>query len=856
MLQDIGDRYPEMQEEHEAVVREAVERVGGVVVRIEGDSFFAAFRSPIQAIRAAVDTQRGLAAHDWPDGVSLRVRMGLHTGEGVPGGGDYIGIDVNRAARIAAVGHGGQILLSDATRGLVEHSLPEGTSLRDLGEHRLKDISYPERLHDLVIDGLPTDFPPPRTLEARPSNLPAQLTSFVGREREVREILALLAKTRLLTLTGPGGTGKTRLALYVAEEVLVRYPDGAFLADLASMADPTLVPSAVARALGVTEGGSRPILDTLKDHLAGKHLLLLVDNFEQVAEAAPVIEDLLGSAPELTVLVTSRTPLSVGGEQEYLVPPLEPPDTENLPELPTLREMDAVRLFTERAASVAPRFEMTEENASAIATIVARLDGLPLAIELAATQIKLLSPEEIASRLDERLTAVGSGPRTAPDRQRTLWDAIAWSYQLLEEPERRLFDRLSVFSGGWTIEAAEEVCEPDGLGLDLLGGLASLVDHSLVRRVETPDAGSRFSMLETIRAFGREQLRARGEDPAIVRRHGEHFLGLALEAEPHLESDPAWLVRCEAEHDNIRAALRWAIAAGEADLCQVAAGSLWRFWRVRGHLTEARLWFDEVLALPSGDGPTAARAKALTGAGGIAWWRGEVPESRRAYEEALAIERELGDRRRTAEALYNLAFPLGIQEGPEAAAIPAEESLELFREIGDESGIARALGMLSMGDLMSGDWAALITRTEDAVAMWRRTGDRFHLLNDLLSLAFTYPRTGRVGEARAAALEALDLAQEVGSPLEIGGALLAVAGQANDDGRHLDAMRLTGAAESLREQVGSGGPPTEIMQLIVGDPAAEARVQLDEDEAERARQEGRAMTLEEAVSEARRSASG
>ncbi|HEX6207504.1 MAG TPA: tetratricopeptide repeat protein, partial [Actinomycetota bacterium] len=429
------------------------------------------------------------------------------------------------------------------------------------------------------------------------------------------------------------------------------------------------------------------------DHLADKELLLLLDNFEQVAQAGPVLEDLLGSASGLTALATSRRPLSVRGEQEYLVPPLDPPDTERLPDLPMLREIDGVRLFLERAASVAPRFEMTEENAPAIAAIVARLDGLPLAVELAATQTKLLSPEEIAARLDERLTTVGTGARAAPQRQRTLRDAIAWSYQLLGEPERRLFARLSVFSGGWTVEAAEAVCEPDSLGPDLLELLGSLVDHSLVRRLETPEAESRYSMLETIREFGREQLRAGGEEEAIARRHGEHFLGLAVEAEPHFESDPAWLARCEAEHDNIRAALRWAIAAGEPDLSQVAAGALWRFWRTRGYLMEARLWFDEVLGLPQGDRPTAARAKALTGAGGIAWWRGEVPESRAAYEEALAIERELGDRRRIAEALYDLAHPLWIQEGLEAAVAVAEESLELFREVGDESGVARALGV-------------------------------------------------------------------------------------------------------------------------------------------------------------------
>jgi class 3 adenylate cyclase len=447
LLQTLGDRYVAVLDEHAAILRRAVAGAGGVEVSTEGDSFFVAFASPQAAVRAAVATQRGLAAHDWPPGRPVRVRMGLHTGEGVLGGDNYVGLDVHRAARIAGAAHGGQVLVSDATRALVDHGLPDGASLRDLGEHRLKDIALPERLHDLVIEGLRADFPPPRTLDARRDNLPVQLTSFVGRNEEIAEVRRLLGRTRLLTLSGPGGVGKTRLALQVAAELLAGFGDGAFFVDLSSVTDPALVPSVVAQVLGVPEVAGRPILEAVRDRLRNQELLLVVDNFEQVVEAAPLLEELLTAAPALKVLVTSRVVLSLRGEQEYVVPPLELPDPERLPDLPALGRVEAVRLFTERAQAVRPGFRLTEENAPAVAEICARLDGLPLAIELAATRTQVLSPEQLLARLQQRLALLTSGARTLPERQRTLRAAIAWSYDLLEAAERRLLARLSVFSG-------------------------------------------------------------------------------------------------------------------------------------------------------------------------------------------------------------------------------------------------------------------------------------------------------------------------------------------------------------------------------------------------------------------------
>src|SRR5215211_3906572 len=723
LLQTLGDRYPAVLDEHAAILRKAVADAGGIEVSTHGDAFFVVFTSPAAAVRAAVAAQLALADHDWSPGPPVRVRMGLHTGEGTRGGDDYAGLDVHRAARIADAAHGGQVIVSDTTRALVEQALPDGAALRDLGPHRLRGLAEPERLHQLAADGLPDEFPPPRTLDARPGNLPVALSSFVGRESEIAEVERLLDQTRLLTLTGPGGSGKSRLALAVAADLLLRFRDGAWFVDLAPVTDPALVLSAVANALGVPEAADRPILDGVKEHLRDRELLCVLDNFEQVAEAGPVLEELLTAAPGLRTVVTSRVVLSLRGEQEYAVPPLPVPDPERLPRDPAeLEAMAAVRLFRERAAAASPRFALTAANAPVVAEITARLDGLPLAIELAATRTKVLTPEQILDRLKRRLALLTSGPRSLPKRQQTLRAAIAWSYDLLEEAERRLFARLSAFTGGWTFEAAEAVCEPEAFGLDALDGLTSLVDKSLVRRVEPPGRPARFSMLETIREFGLEQLETLGDAEELRRRHAGWFLDLATDAEPHLTADDQgeWLDRCDSEHANIRAALRWAVEAGQADRAQAAAGALWRFWQQRGHLAEGRRWLEEVLAMPSGQGPTPARAKALTGAGGIAWWQEDMAAAQVFYEQALAIERELGDPARIAEALYNQGFILGARGDFDAAVRLFEESLALFRGAGDETGMARAEWMIVIRDLIAGDLDGTVARAEEAVATWRR----------------------------------------------------------------------------------------------------------------------------------------
>jgi len=853
LLRELGDGYASVWKQHQLIIREALAAAGGAEVGTEGDSFFAAFSSAPGAVRAAVAAQRGLAAHAWPPGHSVRVRMGLHTGDGVLSGSDYVGMDVHRAARIASAAHGGQLIVSEATRALIEHSLPAGARLRDLGKHRLKDILQPEHLYDLIIDGLPAEFPPPRTLEARPNNLPLQLTSFVGREDQIGEIRELLSRVRLLTLTGPGGTGKTRLALQVAAETVRDYTDGAFFVDLSPVTDPGLVPAVIARALGVAEVAGVPILETLKAHLQHKELLLVVDNFEQLVAAGGVVEELVSTAPRLKVLITSRVVLALRGEHEYVVPPLEPPDPKSIGDIETLSRSEAVRLFTERALAVQPRFRITTDNAQAVAEITARLDGLPLAIELAATRVKVLTPQQMLPRLQGSLSLLASSGRTLPERQRTLRGAIAWSYDLLDKPEQSLFRRLSVFSGGWTLEAGEAVAEPERLEMEPLEGLSALVDKSLVRPLDPADGLPRFVMLETIRQFGQEALLTEGELDPTRRRHGEYFLNLVRQAEGQLtgEEQAGWLGQCERELDNLRAALRWAIDAGEADLGQEAAGALWRFWQQHGHLAEGRGWLNELLAMPSGQGRTAARAKALTGAGGIAWWQIDRDRAGAFYGEALAIERELGEPARIAEALYNQAFVAGASGDVDRSAALLEESLDLFRAAEVEHGVARALAMLVMRDAQAGDWQSAIARLEEVVAIWRRLGDRLQLAFDLIWLAFAYGRAGRPREARSAALEALASFREAGNATGIGLAFRDLAFLAVWEGRPQEALRLVGAAESLRDRIG-GGPPPGFGGMLEGDPAAEARAQLSEDEAERCWQQGRSMELEEALTLARR----
>lgn len=583
LLQELGNDYFLLLQQHKGIFREVIDEYEGVEVGTEGDSFFVVFRNPMMALDAAAEIQRMLANQRFP--VPVRVRMGLHTGQGQLAGGDYVGLDVHRAARIAAAGHGGQILVSDATRALVAPNLPATLTLHDLGLHRLKDLARPERLYQLAVEGLPSKFPPPRSLDARPNNLPLQLTRFIGRQGEIAEIKRrILNGARLLTLTGPGGTGKTRLAIEVAGETLTAFEDGAWFIDLSSVMDPTSVISAIAEILGVTAEAGHSLPEALGSSLRDKVMLLVLDNFEQVVDAGAAVERLLHAAPRLKFLVTSRTVLHRYGEQEFPVPPFDVPDPRHLPDLASLARNEAIDLFVERAVAVKPDFALTPLNASSVAEIAVRLDGLPLAIELAASRVKILPPQAIMERLGRGSTVLISRIPDAPARQRTLRGAIEWSYRLLKERERLLFGQLSVFQGGGTVAAVESICTPRPGG-ETLDDLASLVDNSLLREVETEQGEPRFVMLETIKAYAAERLEEQPELSAATQRaHAIYFADFAQQQWEHLtglQREPA-LAAMAADIANLRAAWRYWVAAKDLDQLNKLVDSLWLFYDAQG----------------------------------------------------------------------------------------------------------------------------------------------------------------------------------------------------------------------------------------------------------------------------------
>ncbi|HEX6576862.1 MAG TPA: adenylate/guanylate cyclase domain-containing protein [Jiangellaceae bacterium] len=858
LLQALGETYRHAQDRHCEIVRAAIGAEDGHVVRTAGDSFFVAYASPAPAVRAAVSAQRSLAATDWPDGSHLRVRMGLHTGEGVLGGDDYIGIDVNRAARIAAAAHGGQVLLSEATRALVRHDLPAGVTLRDLGEHRLKDIAHPERLFDLVVDDLPNDFPPIRSLDVRPNNLPLQLTSFVGRADEIARAVQLLRGHRLVTLTGPGGAGKTRLALEVAAEELSSFEDGAFFVDLAPISDHTQLPSVLAQALGIRERPGRELIDTLPDVLAAMDVLLVLDNFEHLLPAASVVDRLLAAARRLRILVTSRAPLRLYGEQEHQVPPLALPDVDRPQDLDVLSRCEAIALFVERARAARPGFGLTDENAGVVADVCIRLDGLPLAIELAASRVKVLTPQAIRSRLAEGPDLLTASARNLPARQRTLRATIGWSCGLLTEPQRRLFSRLSVFRGGAGLDAVEAVGNPLGdPGVDTLDALSSLVDDSLVRQTEMPDGEPRFGMLETIREYAGELLAATEDEAPTRQRHAEHYLALAHEGEPHLTSDDQvrWLDRFEHEHDNLQMALRWTMEVGQPERGMAAAAAMWRFWHQRWYLFVGRSWLERLLSAVGAD-ETAAVAKSHLAAGGLAYWQGEYQAARHHYKESLRIAQAIGDRAGIAEAIYNLAFtPAHVasthsqtewsSDAPESIAL-LQDALARFEELSDLAGVAKTKGNMALILGATGDLDSAATLLGEAIESYRMLRDRFHLADSLMAYGQGMQLLGRDEAARAAFVEALGLVYEADNRAALALALECFAALESKRSRHDDAMKLLGSAQQIRRAVEGGYPlvPSAVSGI---DPLAEARTAIGDEAVERALSEGRSWTRAQAV---------
>jgi len=860
LLQHLGDRYAEVLVEHRRLLREAFQTWDGYEIDTAGDGFFAVFQRATHAMAAAVAAQRTMAVHPWPAGAPVRMRMGLHTGEPTLTAGGYVGLDVHRAARICAAGHGGQTLLSQTTRVLVEYDLPAGVHLRDLGEHRLKDLQRPERIYQLVILDLPADFPPLKTLDRRSHNLPVQPTSLIGRERVSAVACGLLRRVdvRLLTLTGPGGTGKTRLGLQVAADLLENFENGIYFIPLASISDSTLVVSTMAQTLGVREKAGQLLLEGLKEYLQDKQMLVVLDNFEQVIVAAPLVAELLMTCPRLKFLVTSRVVLRLSGEHEFPVPPLELPDPRRLPAVEALSQYAAVALFIQRALAVKPDFLVNNDNAPAVAEICVRLDGLPLAIELAAARIKLLPPQAMLARLGRRLELLRGGARDVPDRHQTLRQAIAWSYNLLEAAEQALFRRLAVFAGGCTLEALEAVCQAvddpaagSGQSLDVLDGMASLVDKSLLRQEEQASGEPRFCMLETIREYGLECSTVSEEAPAVRRVHAGYYLELIEGVEPELTGpeQTAWLDRLEAEHDNLRAALRWAEESGETEVALRLAGALCQFWLVRGHLSEGRECLARLLTLAETSRHRAARAKALTGAGNLAHNLGDYATAHALSEEALALWRDLRDKQGIATSLTNLGWVAHHQGDYAAAYALHQESLALRRELGNTWGIAFSLTNLGWTIHKQGDYAQATALLEEAVGLFREVGMRqlfafassilaevahaqgddrravmlleegltvFRDIGDKYGLALALGilgtithEQGNTGRALALYEESLGLRWALGDKHGLAECLEGLANIAAVQGQLERAARLLGAAEALRTATGAPLSPSE-----------------------------------------------
>ncbi len=791
LLHELGaDAYARALADHRLVVRAAFTAHGGVEVDTQGDAFFVAFPTAPGALQAAADAVEGLTAGP------IRVRIGIHTGTPLLTDEGYVGVDVHRAARIAASGQGGQILVSSSTAPLVD-----ADQLHDLGEHRLKDLSAPERIYQLGDES----FRPLKSLYR--TNLPVSATPFLGRERELAEIAGLLEDARLLTLTGPGGTGKTRLGLQAAAAAADGYPDGIFWVPLAPLRDPELVLATVGQTLGL-EG-------ELAASFGDKSLLLVLDNFEHVVEAAPRLSELLAACPNLHLLVTSRHLLRIPGEQAYPVPPLEP--------------RDGAELFLARARAALPSFTPSD----AVAELCTRLENLPLALELAAARVRALTPEQLVDRLSQRLDLLKAGRGVDP-RQQTLRATIEWSHELLSEDEQLLFARLAVFAGGCTLESAEAVCDAD------FDTLESLVDQSLVRVRE----GERFWMLETLRDYAAERLAESGEAEALQRRHAEHFLAFGEAAEPHTRVySGEWVARLEQEHDNLRAALDHLEASGQSESVLQMAGAMSNFWHYGGHVGEGRRRLDA--ALRAQERPSAARARALNGAASMAYGSDDVALARPLAEEALALHRRLDDSWGTAADL-NLLCLVAIEDGDaERAVTLAEESLSLFREAGDERNAIAAMRALAFTHHSRGDLDRARTMHESVLRHARAIGFQEIEAAALGSLANLASEQGRVEDAVALGRQNLLACRDLGSLQEIGRGLCRSArtlgvllGEAEV------AARLLSCFEALRDQIGVSEAWVSRMN---DETLAEVRAQLGERDFAEAWERGATLTADDAL---------
>lgn len=756
---------------HDEIVRQAIETHGGSIIKTTGDGFHAAFDTGLNGVAAILAAQQALSTAGWDEikPHQLRVRAALHTGEAEERSGDYYGPSLNRAARLMSIAHGGQTLLSTTTANLVRDQLPGDVSLRDLGEHRLKDLVRSERVFQLNVPGLPVEFPPVRSVDSFPNNLPVQLTTFIGRERELEQARTRLDTARLLTMIGPGGTGKTRLSLQLGAELLPYYPDGVWAAELAPITDPGLVLPAVASVFGIREQLGMGVQELLLDFLRAKELLLIVDNCEHLVEAcAQLIEQLLRTAPNLKIIASSREALGIPGETVYRVPSLSLPDAASSSRA-ALAQSESVQLFVERASAANPKFSLNDQNAASIAQIVRRLDGIPLALELAAARVTVFSAEQISSRLDDRFRLLTGGSRTALPRQQTLRALIDWSYDLLSDAERALFRKFSVFAGGCTYEAAEGICTE----MDVLNLLTQLVNKSLVA-VEDESGSPRYRLLETVRQYARDKLLESGESEAARDTHFDYFYNLAKTAAPMLGSPQAaeWVAKLESEYDNIRAALDWGLEKNVGGVLRMVS-NLERFWMRQGHEEEGRqiateaLLRAEKLPMPAGD-EAIRQWKGIMGRAwgtlaALAYSQGDNERAAESAGRAATLATEIGDKAGMAQVLaFRASSLMFVAEANDSMQL-LEEAIAAGRESGNKEGLALALSFYSQVLTLQGAPDETVQKfAEESSALARESNDKWMVTMGLLGGAMVAKYRGNYAEARKQFSTARPLFAELG----------------------------------------------------------------------------------------------
>lgn len=834
---------------HNETLHSIIQAHGGHAFKHTGDGMFSAFTSALDALRAAAAAQRALQEAAWPETTgALRVRMALHTGNIEPRDGDYFGPPANRVARLLGTGHGGQILLSRATQELVRDQLPDGVKLLDLGQHRLKDLYRPEQIFQVNAPGLPTEFPALVTLDAQNTNLPAQATPFIGREREVAAVTTLLRRddVRLVTLTGPGGIGKTRLSLQAAADVLDDYEHGAFFVELAPVTNPERVPTAIANTLGLKESSDMPLMETLQSYLGEKHMLLVIDNFEHVVSAAPIVGELLMAAPRLKVLTSSREILRVYGEHDYAVPPLGLPEKSHRQQtVAVVSQYEAVSLFIQRAKAARADFEITEDNAPAIAEICVRLDGLPLAIELAAARVRLFAPDALLERLDDRLKTLTGGARDLPKRQQTLRGAIEWSYDLLNEGERLLFARLAAFQGGRSLEAIEAVCGPD-LPIDTLDGTESLMDKSLLRQIEGPNGEPRFIMLETIYDFAREKLSESDEVQTIQLRHAEFFAQIAEQSGEEYRGPRAayWTEVLTAEKENLHLAMDWSLATQHLETAARLVGGLADYWHYQGYHAESKRWIDRILPLKD-DIPLDAKTKMLVSIGMLIINIMPMEKVADLLNEAYQLARNGNDERLEAWASMFRTGPMIGKTGQYEEAIAlTEAALAILIQIDDKPGMAQAYNFIGELARNVDDFDRARAAYEDCLEASKAAGEAIRVNFTLTNLSYLEIRTGNPAVAltylREGLLTALKQNYSFGmtSMGAIGGAIAAL-------GHPADGARLIGAAFALLDSIGSVFQHSDVSE--VEQSISTTRAAMGDEAFERYYAEGFAMPLEEAI---------